>query len=212
MTDSPRTATLDGRPVSYRLRHSPRARRLSLRLTPEGPLLVKPRRASLAEAERFLHEHAAWLLATLARQGTAAADRRAELGLRDGLTLLRGEPVPLTDLPPPPIDFLRRTARADVLARLSERAGQTTRGYRRVTIRAQRTRWGSCSTSGTLSFNYRLIHAPPPVLDYLVAHELAHLDVPNHSRAFWRKVESLCPTYRDHEAYLKHYGSTLLKL
>lgn len=82
--------------------------------------------------------------------------------------------------------------------------------YHRITIRDQKTRWGSCSAKGTLSFNWRLMLAPPAVLDYVVVHELCHLTHMNHSKAFWALVESACPDYRTHRKWLKDHGQTLV--
>lgn len=82
--------------------------------------------------------------------------------------------------------------------------------YNRITIRDQKTRWGSCSARGTLSFNWRLMLAPPAVLDYVVVHELCHLTHMNHSAAFWALVESVCPDYRTHRKWLKEHGAELI--
>lgn len=81
--------------------------------------------------------------------------------------------------------------------------------YQRITIRDQKTRWGSCSAKGTLSFNWRLMLAPPEILDYVVIHELCHLTYMDHSAAFWRKVESVCPGYRTARRWLKDHGHEL---
>lgn len=80
---------------------------------------------------------------------------------------------------------------------------------KRITIRDQKTRWGSCSETGTLSFNWRLMLAPPAVLDYVVIHELTHLTFMNHSKAFWDKVKSVDPDYKEHIQYLKDHEDTL---
>ncbi len=82
--------------------------------------------------------------------------------------------------------------------------------YERISIRDQKTRWGSCSAKGTLSFNWRLMLAPPAVLDYVVVHELCHLTYMNHSAAFWRKVESIYPDYRSSRRWLKDHGQELV--
>jgi len=81
--------------------------------------------------------------------------------------------------------------------------------YHRITIRDQKTRWGSCSSKGTLSFNWRLMLAPPAVLDYVIVHELCHLTHMNHSPAFWQAVESVCPEYRSLRKWLKDHGNEL---
>lgn len=82
--------------------------------------------------------------------------------------------------------------------------------YERISIRDQKTRWGSCSAKGTLSFNWRLMLAPPAVLDYVVVHELCHLTYMNHSAAFWQKVESIYPDYRSSRRWLKDHGQELV--
>lgn len=82
--------------------------------------------------------------------------------------------------------------------------------YRRITIRDQKTRWGSCSAKGTLSFNWKLMLAPPAILDYVVVHELCHLTHMNHSAAFWKKVESVYPDYRTARKWLKDHGHELV--
>lgn len=81
--------------------------------------------------------------------------------------------------------------------------------YKRITIRDQATRWGSCSSSGTLSFNWRLMLAPPAVLDYVVVHELCHFEHMNHSKEFWSAVERVLPEYKEHKKWLKEHGSML---
>ncbi len=81
--------------------------------------------------------------------------------------------------------------------------------YSKITIRDQKTRWGSCSSNGTLSFNFRLMLAPPRVLDYVVVHELCHLTHMNHSREFWNMVESILPDYKEQKKWLKDNGHTL---
>ena len=81
--------------------------------------------------------------------------------------------------------------------------------YTSITIRDQKSRWGSCSSSGTLSFNYRLIFAPPKVLDYVVVHELCHLTHMNHSKDFWNMVETVMPDYKIYKTWLREHGAEL---
>ena len=80
---------------------------------------------------------------------------------------------------------------------------------RRITVRNQRSRWGSCSVKGTISLNWRLIQTPPFVQDYIILHELMHLREMNHSRRYWRCVEQVCPNYRNAEAWLKQNKNLL---
>lgn len=108
------------------------------------------------------------------------------------------------------MDRRYRQAAREYFTKRCEHYRQLTGGsYTRVTIRDQKTRWGSCSTSGTLSFNYRLMFAPPRVLDYVVVHELCHLTHMNHSRDFWNLVGSVMPEYKEHRAWLKRHGREL---
>ncbi len=81
--------------------------------------------------------------------------------------------------------------------------------YTKITIRDQKTRWGSCSSNGTLSFNYRLMYAPPRILDYVVVHELCHLTHMNHSKDFWNMVASIMPEYKTYRQWLKDHGREL---
>ena len=81
--------------------------------------------------------------------------------------------------------------------------------YSSITIRDQKSRWGSCSSRGTLSFNYRLIFAPPIILDYVVVHELCHLTFMDHSKNFWNKVASVMPDYKNHRQWLKDHVQEL---
>ncbi len=81
--------------------------------------------------------------------------------------------------------------------------------YTSITIRDQKSRWGSCSSRGTLSFNYRLVFAPPKVLDYVVVHELCHLTHMNHSKDFWNMVAEVMPEYKQYKNWLKEHGQEL---
>ena len=104
----------------------------------------------------------------------------------------------------------RRAVRELVAMIVEEEAPVLGVSYRRIEVRDQKTRWGSCSTRGTLSFNWRLVLAPFEVLDYVVVHELCHLVEPNHSRRFWRLLETRRPGYRAQSEWLDRYGPELL--
>lgn len=103
----------------------------------------------------------------------------------------------------------RNTARQLFTSRVAFYHALTGGTYTSIAIRDQRTRWGSCSSRGTLSFNYRLVFAPPRVLDYVVVHELCHLTHMNHSRDFWDMVERIMPDYKVHRRWLKEHGQEL---
>jgi predicted metal-dependent hydrolase len=105
--------------------------------------------------------------------------------------------------------WYRRTARAEIEPRLDQAARALGRGYARLSIRDQRTRWASCSASGTMSFNWRLLLAPAPALDYVVWHEACHLREMNHSRRFWALVAGRCPDYRIWQRWLRMNGASL---
>ena len=114
------------------------------------------------------------------------------------------------DLRPWIVKHLWRLAAAEFPPRVFELAAAHQVGVVRVTIRNQRTRWGSCSRRGTISLNWRLIQTPPFVRDYLILHELMHRRQMNHSERFWREVAGVCPEYRTAERWLKQHA-TLLK-
>lgn len=103
----------------------------------------------------------------------------------------------------------RSAARLQFENRVSFYHSLTGGSYCSITVRDQKTRWGSCSSRGTLSFNYRLIFAPPAVLDYVVVHELCHLTHMNHSRSFWGMVESIMPDYKIYRQWLREHGQEL---
>jgi predicted metal-dependent hydrolase len=105
--------------------------------------------------------------------------------------------------------WYRRRAREEVARRLDAATARAGTAYTRLTIRGQRTRWASCTDGGVMSFNWRLLLAPEEILDYVVEHEVAHLEVMGHSRRFWALVARRCPDYRRHERWLRRYGSTL---
>ena len=106
-------------------------------------------------------------------------------------------------------DWLAKEARADLQAAVSRHTDTLGLSYRRIVVRDQKSRWGSCSTTGTLSFSWRLVMAPPHVLDYVAAHEVAHLREMNHGRGFWRLVEQLCPGFETSRRWLRTYGARL---
>ncbi len=106
--------------------------------------------------------------------------------------------------------FYRRAARAEIAARLDRATAQAGVSYRDLSIRAQRTRWASCSSTGHMSFNWRLLLAPESVLDYVVWHEVCHLEILDHSRRFWALVARRWPRYREDRDWLRHYGATLV--
>ena len=106
--------------------------------------------------------------------------------------------------------FYRRAARTEIAARLERACEATGNSYTKLAIRNQRTRWASCSSNGTMSFNWRLLLAPEPVLDYVVWHEVCHLQVMDHSPRFWALVARYCPDHREHARWLRRHGPSLV--
>src|SRR4029079_2316774 len=106
--------------------------------------------------------------------------------------------------------WYRRRARAEVAPRLDAATARAGSRYTRLTSRGKKTRWASCSSSDAMSFNWRLLLAPPEILDYVVEHEVCHLEVMDHSPRFWALLASRVPDWRTHSRWLKRYGSTLV--
>jgi len=223
-------------PVSYRLRRSDRALHARILVDVDGVEVVVPRRFPLRKAESFVQEKRPWIERTLrrlreseehfppVRVGHGAElpylGERLWLSVRVDETRTRahvarrGSQLHVALGPGTPLEgaleaWYRRRARAEIAPRLQAALARAGRGYARLQIRGQRTRWASCSTSGTMSFNWRLLLAPPEILDYVVEHEVAHLDVQDHSQRFWRLVASRCPRWRDHERWLRSHGHAL---
>jgi predicted metal-dependent hydrolase len=214
------------RGLTVHLIRRPKARRYLLGLQADGSArLVIPRRGTEAEALRFLERSEAWLLRRLAKwrdkarerqpwqHGTRFLYRGEEMALSveardEGVALRFAEqviPLPQTlpDYRATVYTRLRRIAERELKARTRELAKQHGVAISRVTVRAQRSRWGSCSRSGTISLNWRLIQTPPFVVDYLIVHELMHRREMNHSNRYWKQVADAFPAYREAEAWLK---------
>jgi len=221
-----------GRRVPLVLARNPRARRYILRLRADGAARVTiPRGGSEEEARRFVAGHHAWLERQLLRQAARPARTRtwlagSEIFLRGALVRLApgasgagpeihfgGEvlrvPDASGDLRPALERHLWRLAVRELPPRVLELAAAQGLVVRRVTVRNQRSRWGSCSRRGTLSLNWRLIQTPAFVRDYILLHELMHLREMNHSARFWAEVERVCPDYATAEKWLKQHATLL---
>ena len=227
----------DGRVVSYAIRRSARARWLGLTIRPEtGLVVIVPASSRARPIEPFLRQQARWIFRHLDRLAASAAHipRRWPYGptlpyqgeehrvlLRQAAgrsTVTRSEDRMLTvQMRAPGVEGARRVLRrwyvGEAQRACAERAEALSAcvgiPYRRLRIRNQRRQWGSCSAKGHLHFNWRLIMAPPEVLDYVVLHELCHRRELNHSPRFWTLVSAHCPAYRDALAWLKTYGPYL---
>jgi predicted metal-dependent hydrolase len=216
-----------------RVRRHRQARRYTLRIqaaTREVVLTIPPR-GTLKEAREFAQKHGGWIAARLGRLPEAApfahgvvvplrgvphriAHRPGTRGTVWSETNANGERLLCVAGNTPYIDrrigdFLRREAKRDLEVVSRRFADDLGVGVRRVAVRDQSSRWGSCSTTGVLSYSWRLILAPSAVLNYLAAHEVAHLVEMNHSPRFWRLVRRLCPDHERAKAWLDVHGTDL---
>jgi predicted metal-dependent hydrolase len=222
--------------LPYRIRRSNRAVHARIQVDADGVEVVVPNRFPLRNVEPFVREKRPWIERTLRRMRESEAHfpparlcdggevpylgERLSLAVREepGRTRAhvarRGSVLyvklgPRTALREALEAWYRRRARAEVAPRLDAAVRRAGKSYTRLQIRGQRTRWASCSTSGAMSFNWRLLLAPAEILDYVVEHEVAHLDVQDHSARFWRLLASRCPSWREHEAWLRRHGHAL---
>jgi predicted metal-dependent hydrolase len=226
----PRALAIAGLPVPLELRESPRTRRLTLRVDAGRGLIqvVVPAGISEAEVHRFIHRHDGWLRARLDSlpprlpfvDGAAVpvlgaehvirhvADLRGGTRRDGGLLLVGGRPEHLERRVH---DHLIGEARRELAERARAKAAQIGKRVAAVTVRDTRSRWGSCAANGRLSFSWRLILTPEAVLDYVVAHEVAHLVEMNHSARFWAVCATLTPDVKAPRAWLKANGARLLR-
>lgn len=219
---------------------NPRARRYVLRLLADGtPRVTIPRRGSKREAERFLDAQRAWLdrqraslVDRLARRppftwtdghvvllrGASHVLRRSDATRRVSVDVDRDALVvtapaageDLGDLRPVVTAWLRQLARVELPARLRALARHHGLEVKAISIRNQRTRWGSCAPNGRISLNWRLVQTPDAVCDYVLVHELMHLRQANHSARFWRLVAEACPDYQAARQWLRTHERVLL--
>lgn len=213
--------------VPYSIRRSDRARRVRVSVDAErGVEVILPRRAPERAAAEAVAELEGWIARRVA-DAERARDRVAARGdrvpyLGEELRLVpepgrtrvtrRGDAlrVPARDPRPALERWYRRAARAELAPRLDAACAAVGRPYTGLTIRGQRTRWASCSSTGAMSFNWRLLLAPAPVLDYVVWHEACHLVHADHSPRFWALVAEHCPDHRTHSRWLRAHGAELI--
>jgi predicted metal-dependent hydrolase len=226
MTEKSTTTLINGKPARYRVRRSAKARRLTLHVDKrDGLVVVLPRRMPLKEVGKMLAENAAWIDKQLDKHGVRYGPVRREYANGSKILVL-GKPRRLVlhtwDDPRKPSQarldadvmtvylsaqdifdvksvlerWLRRTARQIITDRVAVLAARIGLQPGKLYIGERTTRWGSCSGSGNLSFCYRLVMAPLPVVDAVIAHELCHLRHLNHSRRFYRLLKLACPDYQ----------------
>jgi predicted metal-dependent hydrolase len=214
--------------LSYGVRRSDRARRVRVTVDRAGTVeVVLPQRMPLRAAEEAVNELRPWIdrrLAEVGRQRAAVLARGDTLPYLGRTLSVRAEPGRTrvtrrgdTLLVPDGPDsqeaierWYRRMAREEIRSRLDRACAIGAFSYARLTIRDQRTRWGSCTRGGAMSFNWRLLLAPEAVLDYVVWHEVCHLAFMDHSPRFWGLVSRYCPDHREHAAWLRRNAGTLV--
>jgi predicted metal-dependent hydrolase len=215
------------------LRRRPQARRITLRVSSATGevVLTLPQRTDLATAQRFANAHGDWIATRLANVPQRITFEHGAMvpfrgiphrivhwskvgGLTEATVDARGRPVIAVSCEAAHVarrvrDFLEREAKRDLAKAVRHYTGRLGVAAKRLTVRDTKSRWGSCSARGNLNFSWRLILAPPYVLDYLAAHEVAHLKEMNHSHRFWRLLTGLCPKTIEAERWLKRHGTEL---
>lgn len=222
---------VDGETIPLAVRRHPRARRYGLRVDPAGGrvVLVLPPRGNLAGALRFARRHGAWARRRLAQVPPQIAfapgttldvlgasleivhdpSHRGAAALEPGVLRVGGRAEFVARRVR---DRLKIEARRELAERSAARAAIIGRRVRAVAVGDPRSRWGSCAADGQLRFSWRLVLAPPEVLDYVVAHEVAHLVESNHGIRFWRLVDRLTANRKQAQAWLRRHGASLLRM
>jgi predicted metal-dependent hydrolase len=224
--------------IPYAIQRSTRARYARIEVDAAGVRVIVPERMPLREVAPFVAGKQRWIERTLRRYRQAEAEAptveladggsvpylgeeltlrvRVEAGrvrshvARHGDDLRVAVSEPGADAVRESLErWYRRQARLEIAPRLDDATARAGTRYTGLSIRGQRTRWASCSSRGAMSFNWRLLLAPAEIVDYVVEHEVAHLEVLGHSRRFWALVARRCPDYKRYERWLRRYGSTL---
>ena len=227
-----RTHVVADRELPLRIVENDRAKRLTLRIDAggKGLRITIPPGLARGEVERFLDRHQGWLETKLAKVPDRPQVRPGiRLPLRGvphlivhepgrGCTVTQGEedgaPALLVHgerrhLPRRLADFLKREAKRDIEALVAKHTASVGRPAKAIRFKDTSSRWGSCTADGSLSFSWRIMMAPPTVIDYLVAHEVAHLREMNHGPKFWALCRELCPRSEEARAWLKRNGNAL---
>jgi len=224
--------------IPYSIRRSERARRARIQVSAEGVEVVVPRRLPMRDVEPFVEEKRAWIERTLRRMREAEEEFaparlaaggevpylgerltlkvhvepgrvRAHVARRDEALEVRVRAPGAETLRHALERWYRRRAREEIASRLDAAVTRAGRRYNGLQIRGQRSRWASCSSNGAMSFNWRLLLAPSEILDYVVEHEVVHLEVHDHSERFWELLGSSSADWERHEAWLRRHGHSL---
>lgn len=223
---------VDGKPVDILLSRNKRSKRLTLRQNLSGGnfKLSMPMRASIKQAKAFCQQHAAWIAEKSAEMQDMPSfahghyiplrGKMVKLVFLDQLrgqtkffSLDEGDELHITGgaefAPRRLVTWFKAQAKQDILTAMEKYQPMLGVKYSKLTIRDTKSRWGSCSSSKALSFSWRLVMAPPNCLDYVVAHELAHILEMNHGAKFWAHVDRVCPHMKDSQKWLKTNGGQL---
>ena len=177
-----------------------RRRTISIEITPDAQVIVRaPRYASVRDINNFIGEKADWI------------DKHVKkMQERRRLEQEREKDNPKQELSPQEIKLLTTRAKRIIPQRVRYYADLMGVTYERITIRKQKSRWGSCSSKGNLNFNCLLMKTPEEIIDYVVVHELCQLKEMNHSDRIWAAVEKVLPDYRDRRRWLKDHGNEIM--
>lgn len=212
---------------------NPRAKRLALRVDPRGNKvnLVVPKRTSMINAYRFADKNSVWIREKLEElpqpirledgaviplfgQNLAIKVTYDKTLKKTDITLINNEILVKTnkeDPNPRIVRYLKKIALERLSALAHEKAARINKAITKIDVKDTSSRWGSCSHDAKLSFSWRLIFAPHTAFDYVVAHEVAHLQVMDHSPAFWEACEALCEDYSTGKSWMKHHGGELVR-
>lgn len=226
----------EGQTFKVALKRRPTAKRITLRVSnATGEVVLSiPERTDVGLAQKFADSHSQWIATRLAKVPERVLFEPGALvpfrgvphrivhwssvrGVTQATRGSAGEPIIAVAGEAAHVarrvrDFLEAEAKRDFALAVKKHTAQLGVPAKRITVRDTKSRWGSCSANGALSFSWRLIMAPPFVLDYLAAHEVAHLRELNHSNRFWKLTYQLCPRTDEAEAWLKTYGSALHRI
>ncbi len=227
------TIEVDGRPLALRVRRNPRARQLVLSIDPieDIAVITLPPRTAVGEGLDLARQKAGWIRACLDAlpprvpfadgavvpllgldhrvrhsPGTRSPGSRRPVWREDGVIVVSGRPEHLARRLR---DWLKQEARREIEGRVADKAARIERRAGRITLRDTRSRWGSCAANGNLSFCWRLVMAPEPVLDYVVAHEVAHLKYRSHGPRFWGTVARLTADMAGAKDWIRRKGEHL---
>ncbi len=169
---------------------------IAIEITPQATVIVRaPKRVPVSEINRFLGEKADWIDKHIIKM----QNRQEELEARD-----------IQPISPQEVRLLTTRAKRIIPSRVRYYADLMGLEYGNITIRMQKTRWGSCSSKGNLNFNCLLMRTPDEIIDYVVVHELCHLKEMNHSKRFWSEVEKVLPDYKERRKWLKDHQNEIM--